>query len=404
MLRTPFGILGDMTLLRRGARHLVAAAVLLSGGAVAAQQPLTAGRTYTVKAGDSLWELSRTYLNDPFLWPEIYRINASGIEDPHWIYPGQVLQMPGEMPIAATERPLPQPAAVVPNAVPVREPAHEPTFRATATPQRVAGATSVDDQLPGTTVFARHLTRSTVSTEVGSTIGVGPFHAVRQGEYYSSPWLDRPGVSTRMGRLSGVADIAGVGASSGAYRLQPGARVYVTMPVGVTAKHDDRFLIVAIGPELEQGRQVVIPTGVIQVERSVPGEAITATIVLGYDDIKVGQRIIVIEPYNVPTDVRPAPVQSGSLTSILYTPKGTVLPSIGHYVLLGARRSDGVKIGDQYTLFRPRVRAGGMLPEERIALVQIVRVTDQGATGIIVDQAQPSIRVGTAARLTARMP
>ena len=41
---------------------------------------------------------------------------------------------------------------------------------------------------------------------------------------------------------------------------------------------------------------------------------------------------------------------------------------------------------------------------EKIALVQVVKVTDRGATGIIVDQAQPAIRNGTSARLTARMP
>src|SRR5262245_7632297 len=42
---------------------------------------------HTVKTGDTLWEVSRQYLKDPFLWPQIWEINAQ-VKNPHWIYPG----------------------------------------------------------------------------------------------------------------------------------------------------------------------------------------------------------------------------------------------------------------------------------------------------------------------------
>ncbi len=42
---------------------------------------------HTVKQGDTLWEVSKQYLKDPFLWPQIWEINSQ-VKNPHWIYPG----------------------------------------------------------------------------------------------------------------------------------------------------------------------------------------------------------------------------------------------------------------------------------------------------------------------------
>ena len=60
------------------------------GGHWSANKP--AGTTegyeiHTVKQGDTLWDISRQYLKDPFLWPQIWEANPS-INNPHWIYPG----------------------------------------------------------------------------------------------------------------------------------------------------------------------------------------------------------------------------------------------------------------------------------------------------------------------------
>ena len=71
----------------------IVADIKATGGA-SSTGAAAAGRTYTVKAGDTLSKISKEMLGDATAYMDIFNANRDQLHDPNMIKPGQVLKIP----------------------------------------------------------------------------------------------------------------------------------------------------------------------------------------------------------------------------------------------------------------------------------------------------------------------
>ena len=71
------------------------------------------GIYYTVKKGDTLWDLSRKFADSPYVWPDMWSDNSQ-IANPHRIYPGEQIRLYRREDVlrVQTEAPVVETAAV----------------------------------------------------------------------------------------------------------------------------------------------------------------------------------------------------------------------------------------------------------------------------------------------------
>jgi LysM repeat protein len=332
-------------------------------------------KTHTVKRGDTLWDISKTYLSDPFLWPEIYRLNTDLIQDPHWIYPGEVLKLPGPMATVVAIVPPPTEQPVAPS-IPAAPPAIAP-------PTKAVVQTSFGQIAPATS-------------------------AVRPGEYAAAPWVDDRGGPRGSGFIMQGVDLPGI-ASQDKSRMNLYDRVLIAPPVGAIAPERELYLAYKLGPLIEGFGQIVIPTGLVEITRAPRnGEAAIARVVKLFGEMLQGQHVIPYDSSGAMVVGRASPVSNGRAGKVRWIKSEPVLPSIQDYVVIDISKADGIATGDQIELYMPRKPAAEgsdfAIPEVSIAHALVLRVTAFGATAIITAHQQPKIEDGTAARVAAKMP
>ncbi len=349
-------------------------AVLILPSFAQAQQPQ---RTHTVVRGNTLWGLAQTYYQNPFEWRVIWEANRGVVEDPNWIYPDEVLVIPGlparpDRTPAPGARPTPQPPAA----------AQVPPDPA---PFGLRQARPEDDVR---TIFYRDTTRAgsrTARTDEASYVAVAP------DAVYSSPWLigleEAPESS---GVIEGVADRDGRASTIRSFQ-----RVRVSMPsparIGATLQ------IFRVTRTIESVGQVVVPTGLLEVT-TIGNGFVVGTVTKEYARVQPGDLVRPLPSYTPRPGVRAAEVQGGPEAMIMGFAGTQVINELGHIAFLDLGSADGIAIGDEFVLY------GRAVPTAREGALQVVSVSESTASARITGQADDVFRQGIVVRLFRKMP
>ena len=336
----------------RTTASVVAAAGLLAAAPLAAQDPQPQERVHVVQPGETLWDIARAYLNDPFLWPEIFRLNADVVEDPARIYPSERLVIPG--------------AAAGP---------YEPTFA----------------MQPGQEQGPRIL---------GVRERERP--AVLQGDFYRAAFIAKPDEVPLVGRF-----VEPEYQSVVPQRMPSQVNLYDRLFVRVdpsAVQVGDRLHLLREGRQLRGVGRVYQPTGLVTVA-AMEGEIATVVVVGMFDQVNVGDVAVPVAAFPLRNSVFPSEVAADLQGRILAFRDESPLQRTESILFLDIGRSAGVAVGDEFEAYDPPTRREwGTRPEVHVARMQVVRVTEGTASVRVTELNQPRIAIGLPVRRVARMP
>ncbi len=268
--------------------------------------------SYVVEKGDTLWDISSKFLQEPWRWPEIWKVNPQ-IADPHLIYPGDVISLryvDGE-PVLSVDR------------------------DGNTLPQK--------SRRSGRTVKLSPEVRSSAHVQSIPSI---PIDVIEQ-------FLVRPLVVTD----KEMDDWPCIVSSYDQHLVSgKGSRVYVRgLPAGTQSQ---RFSVYRKGPAYKSGtgkNQTTLGYEALHVADAVierSGDPATAVIVESSREVLVGDRLVALSATDINTDFIPRPPSSSVNGNVISVIDG--VSQIGQYqvVVLDLGKADGIEIGNVVGVFQ----------------------------------------------------
>lgn len=313
-------------------------------------------RVHVVRPGDTLWDIARACTGDPYLWAEIYRLNADRVRDPARIYPRQEL--------------------VLPDCGAPAEQGMRERLQARAQPRGEA------PEIPTTAV---------------------EMPVVRPGDFFRASVLVPDAEIGGIGRLVGK-ETASVVPMETTPQVSLFDRVYVRLddPSGVRLGDPVHFF--RRDREVKPYGRVYRSTGIAVVE-ALEGNVATAVVRTVYDAIAPGDVAVSPARFPVRPGVAPGRVRQRLDGRIVGFEIPHPLQATQEIAFLDVGRAAGVQEGDEFLAVLPPEKVSwGTRPEIRVGRLQVVRVTGRTASARIVALEQPAMEPGLPVRLVAEMP
>lgn len=334
----------------------------------AATPPKTESVQYTIKKGDTLWDIANTFLKDPFLWPFIWKANPP-ITNPDLIYPGNKLEIPSLAPI---ERALQAPAQPEPKEqlVEKKEP-EQPVLPQEVGPREgIAGAGVIKPK------------QAPVAEEAPAA-GSG----LIMPEEQPSPIIDKYALLSAGFVNSMETDDRIVGSPENSKTIFGyGDTVYVKAPSLRNVNIGDKFLIFAPLDKVKHpitgkkyGR-LIKGLGILQITAKDSSDTLTAKITLSFDTIEKGN---LLTPYQEPALVfnskqKNAKDISGYIIEV--TDNRTINAQL-HFVYLDKGSAEGVEPGDRFAVYAES--EDNAAPKKVIGEVQVFIVKPNTSTAVV---------------------
>jgi LysM repeat protein len=367
--------------------------------------------SHTVSRGETLWSIAQMYFNDPLLWPEIYRLNTAVIEDPHWIYPGEVLNLSEMLTVAVggdTVTAVPQDTSAA--AADTIRAAPGDTIVAPIDTIPADTALLIVEPPPPTitesneTIFDRRRTNQQVVQDVLRAYTHQPYHPLRAGEFYAAGFLSER-ERLPWARVLGATAVPAIPRLSERTSARTFEEIAIRPPRNASYHVGDSLLLARIDRAVQFGRwgDVVIPLGIARVT-SIEEQQVLAEVVAQYGQIHDGQLAMPLEPFRDPGQVRPTPVEKGLTGKLIEARDPHSIAGAQQYFFIDKGRADGVTPGDVFEVYKPAQGYVGAASEEVRAVMMIVHTREHSATGLLIQIIHPGLDRGLPVRLIKKMP
>jgi LysM domain-containing protein len=369
--------------------------------------------SHTVSRGETLWSIAQMYFADPLLWPEIYRLNTNVVEDPHWIYPGEVLVLAPVVGVVAqgqdTVAVPPDTSAAAADTVRAQP---GDTIAAVPTDTMPADTSQVFVEPPPpepvgesySTMFDRRRSKAQAVQDVLRAYTHQPYRPLRSGEFYAAGFL------TENERLP-WGTVLGQTTPPAIYRLsdRSTASVYdeiaVKPPARASYHVGDSLLVARIDRAIQFGDwgEVVVPLGIARVT-SVEEQQVLARVITQFGRIRNGNLSLPLEPFKNPGEVRPTPVEQGLAGKLLASRDERPIANAQQFFFIDKGRKDGVVPGDVFEVYVPAAGELGSASEDVRAVLMIVHTREHSSTALVLAINHPGLSAGLPVRLIKKMP